>query len=363
MNANIFLGIGLHALGGIAAATCFVPQKGTARWSHQSFWILMCLFSWFIVPLVVGFITVPHLAKVISETPLAVLFNVTFLGACYGFGGMAFALAIRHIGFSLTYAMAIGISAVLGTIVPALIKETLLQDMRMEGGGIVYAGLAVAIIGVALCGCAGVFKENHLSRTSNNKANFDIRKGLFLVITAGLLSAVFGCSLEAGASMDVLANKYGAGIFQGNAKLIFATGGAFFTNLVWFSIVHTKEKTWGEYLCLSQGKRVLLKNFLLSVLAGILWYGQFFFYGVGHVYMGEFQFISWGIHMAMLIFFSFGIGLLFREWQGVCKKTLRTLFVGLLVLLASFGLITCGSYFGQQAKANSSVSGEAQRGH
>ncbi|MDD2598891.1 MAG: hypothetical protein PHO37_06680 [Kiritimatiellae bacterium] len=35
------------------------------------------------------------------------------------FDGMAFGVAIRHIGFSLTYAIAIGISAGFGTAVPA----------------------------------------------------------------------------------------------------------------------------------------------------------------------------------------------------------------------------------------------------
>ena len=65
--------------------------------------------------------------------------------------------------------------------------------------------------------------------------------------------------------------------------------------------------------------------------------------------MGEFQFISWGIHMAMLVFFSFGIGIILKEWKGTSAETLKTLSFGLLVLIGSFGLITYGSTLGQES--------------
>ena len=49
----------------------------------------------------------------------------------------------------------------------------------------------------------------------------------------------------------------------------------------------------------------------------------FFFYGLGHVRMGNFMFASWVIHMSMLIFFSYLVGLIMKEWKGVSKKTKR----------------------------------------
>ena len=36
--------------------------------------------------------------------------------ALYGFGGMSFGLAIKHVGYSLTYTISIGISAVVGML-------------------------------------------------------------------------------------------------------------------------------------------------------------------------------------------------------------------------------------------------------
>ncbi|WP_369409875.1 L-rhamnose/proton symporter RhaT [Wocania arenilitoris] len=40
------------------------------------------------------------------------------------------------------------------------------------------------------------------------------------------------------------------------------------------------------------GTKVWSQNLLLSILSGGLWYFQFFFYGLGHVRMGDFKFAS-----------------------------------------------------------------------
>lgn len=362
METNVFLGITLHALGGIAASTCFVPQKGTQRWPYQNFWLLMCLLSWIVMPVAVAYFTVPELGAVISETPPQTMINVTLLGAAYGFGGMAFGLAIRHIGFSLTYSIAIGISAVLGTVIPGIIHGNLIEGFSKAGGGIVLTGFVISLLGVALCGFAGALKEKELA---GSDSGFNLKKGLSLVLLAGVLSAVFGVSLSQGAPIDKIAEAHGAKHFQGNAKFIFAMGGAFITNLIWWSFVHFKNKTWKKYVTLPPSKTKsgsLTSHYFFAILAGVLWYLQFFFYGLGHVRMGDYQFISWGVHMAMLIFFSFGIGLILKEWKELSSKTISALFFGLLILLTSFGLITYGSYIGEQS-AKTSDSSNSQYDH
>ncbi|MCP5534858.1 MAG: rhamnose:proton symporter [Akkermansiaceae bacterium] len=351
MEANIFLGIALHAVGGIAAASCFVPQKGTSRWQFQNFWLLMCLAAWLIVPVIVASLTVPNLWGVIAGTEGKVLLKVTLLGAVYGFGGMAFGVAIRHIGYSLTYAVAIGISAVLGTILPLLQTGTLLQTFSVPGGSMIVTAGFMALGGIVLCGIAGKMKESQLA---GSEVHFNAKLGLTLVVLAGVLSAVFGLSLAAGEPMDKLATAHGAGQFAAGAKYIFAMGGALITNLVWWGVVHTRCGTWKDYKRLDTARNTrggggLASHYLFALFAGLLWYGQFFFYGLGHTRMGNYGFISWGVHMAMLIFFSFIIGLILKEWKGLKSSTLAMLAAGLTVLLTSFALIVYGSYQGEQA--------------
>lgn len=64
--------------------------------------------------------------------------------------------------------------------------------------------------------------------------------------------------------------------------------------------------------------------------------------------MGNYRFISWVLHMSMLIFFSFGIGMIMKEWKNVSKNTYTTLIIALLTLVVSFVVMTVGSYIGEQ---------------
>ena len=207
-------------------------------------------------------------------------------------------------------------------------------------------GMLLSMSGIAICGYAGYKKEHDLKIKDaiDSSSTFNIKKGLSLTIIAGLLSAVFGISLSVGEPIAEIARASGAGIFNGNAPLMLSTGGAFVTNLIWFGVLGIKNGTIHELSPVStRNKKTWTNNVLLSVLSGGLWYFQFFFYGLGHNNMGEFKFASWVIHMSMLIFFSFMVGVLMKEWKGVSRPTYLTLIIGLTVLIVSFIVMTIGS--------------------
>ena len=87
---NPILGTSIHALGGISASSCYVPFQKVIQWSWESYWLVQALFAWFIVPLVIGLLTIPDLTTVIRESPSDVKWIAFLLGAAYGFGGMSF---------------------------------------------------------------------------------------------------------------------------------------------------------------------------------------------------------------------------------------------------------------------------------
>lgn len=353
--ANPLIGTLIHAVGGVSASTCYVPYQKVKKWSWDTYWLLQASFAWFVFPFIIGFLTVPDLLSVFSDSPTEVLVNATLLGAIYGFGGMCFGFAIKHIGYSLTYTISIGISAILGTIVPLLMHGELVSKFNAPGGGIVFLGMFFALVGIVICGIAGYRKETDLKNNEETGAEpltFNMKKGLTLTLIAGVLSAVFGISLEVGAPVAAIAGEYGAGQFEGNANLILSTFGAFVTNLIWFGIAGVKNGTLKELINVKAiGAKIFSLNIVMSVLSGALWYGQFFFYGIGHVAMGSFKFASWVIHMSMLIFFSYIVGILMKEWSKVSKKTYATLIVALLVLVVSFIIMAYGTMLGEGATA------------
>lgn len=350
---NPIIGTGLHAVGGVSAASCYMPFEKVKSWSWGTFWIVQALFAWLIMPLVIGYFTIPNLFTVLTDAPSSAFRAAFILGAAYGFGGLSFGYAIRNIGYSLTYTISIGISAVLGTIVPLIISGRVVEHFTRAGGGIVLTGMVISVIGVALCGRAGFMKEkNFVKKEGKTSLHFNMKKGLTLTIIAGMLSAVWGISLEFGQPISDLAAKYGAGHFEGNAKLIVSSMGCLVTNLAWFIVATIKD---GSIKSLYQRKKVGSKrffgNYALSALAGSLWYTQFFFYGLGHVKMGNFMFASWVLHMSMLIFFSYIIGVIMKEWKNVYRKTYTTLIIALITLVMSFVIITVGTMKGEKEPA------------
>ena len=351
--SNPILGTGLHAIGGISAATCYLPNTQTRKWSWGTFWLVQSFFAWIIMPVLIGLLTIPGFFTILREAPSKPFWMAFFLGAAYGFGGMSFGKAINHIGYSLTYTLAIGISAVLGTIFPMLILGEIGTYFSKPGGGIVLTGMILSVLGVVLCGWSGFKKEKDLNSLAGEKTGFNMSVGLFLTIIAGVLSGVFNLSLEYGQPIADMAAQKGAVNFQGNAKMIISTSGCFVVNFIWFIVAGIRNGTLKEFLPGNDlSRQEIFRNWIWSSLAGTLWCLQFFFYGLGHVKMGNFQFASWVLHMSMLIFFSYIVGVLMKEWKSVKRETYLLLIIGLLTLIASFCITSYGSYIGEQIIIN-----------
>ena len=342
---EVFNGVLYHAVGASGAALCYTPQKGVKGWSWQTYWLAQAFICWLVMPLFVAWLTIPQLMDVLKEAPTASMQRSFLLGMAYGIGGTAFGIAIRYVGFSLTYAIAVGISCVLGTLLPPLVHGTLDDVIRSSGASFLIMGVAMGAVGIALCGVAGRNKERDIAANENNKTEFSLAKGLPLCLLAGILSALYGFSLDQGQPIAEVAAKYGAGHFQGNVIYIFSNTGAFVTTLLYCLYLHSKEKTFYQYGTANGNS--LTSNYLLSLLTGLLWYGQFFFYGLGHVRMGAYKFTSWAIHMIMLVLFSSVAGLVMKEWKQCSSKTLRWLIGALLVLVIAILLLTYGNYLGE----------------
>ena len=90
----------------------------------------------------------------------------------------------------------------------------------------------------------------------------------------------------------------------------------------------------------------LRSNYIYSIIAGITWFLQFMFYGMGTTFMGRFDFASWTLHMAFIILFSNIWGFSLGEWKGTSKRVRGIMILSLLVIVLSTVLIGIGTYLG-----------------
>src|SRR5690606_33654220 len=90
----------------------------------------------------------------------------------------------------------------------------------------------------------------------------------------------------------------------------------------------------------------LLRNYIFSAAAGVIWYLQFFFYSMGHTKMGEYEFSSWTLHMASIIIFSTLWGVVLHEWKGTSRRTHVLVALGLFILVGSTLIVGYGNSLG-----------------
>lgn len=345
MNANPFLGVLLHALGGLAAGSFYIPFKKVRKWSWETYWLVGGFFSWILAPWVVALAVCPDVLAVLSEAPRNSLFWSYFFGLMWGVGGLTFGLTMRYLGMSLGYALALGFCAAFGTIIPPVFNGELGGLAATLSGQITLAGVVVCLLGIAVCGSAGVSKERELSddQKKSTISEFNFVKGLWVAVFAGIMSACMAFAIAAGKPVAQLAAERGTpALWQNSPLFIVIFAGGFTTNFIWCAMLSARNRSARDYV--SSPGASLLVNYVFSALAGVTWYLQFMFYGMGTTQMGRYDFSSWTIHMAFIIVFSNVWGLILREWKGSSRRTLSLVVVGILVLVVSTLVVGLGNY-------------------
>lgn len=354
---NVILGVIFHFLGGFASGSFYIPFKKVKQWSWESYWIIGGLFSWLIVPPLAAWLTIPDFTEIIKQTDGTVLRNTYIMGLLWGIGGLTYGLGVRFLGMSLGNSVILGYCAAFGSLVPPIYynyteaegKVTFSQMLNSDGGKLVLLGVLVCLIGIFICGRAGMLKERELpeEQKKSSISEFSLVKGLIVATISGILSACFNFGIEAGSSMAQTANDIwvakhpgeGAFLYRNNVVYVVLLWGGLTTNFIWCMILNARNKSFGDY---TNSRTPLLRNYLFSALAGTTWFLQFFFYGMGESKMGNGA-SSWILHMAFIILIANVWGIVLKEWKGVSGKTKTTIIAGIITIIASVFLVGIGN--------------------
>jgi L-rhamnose-H+ transport protein len=208
-------------------------------------------------------------------------------------------------------------------------------------------------------GLAGFKKEQELGAGDYKVSDFNPRVGIPICLLAGVLSAVYSLAIGAGEPIAALASANGTNQFAFTANYLFSNPGAFTTTLFYAGWLSLKNKTTHQLVRTDDGTG-LIRNYLLAALTGLLWYTQFFFYGLGHDRMGTLGFSSWAIHMIILILLSCGFGVAIGEWKKCQASTKRLITFAVALLVIAVGFITYGNKVATDTPAPSAA---ATSGH
>lgn len=353
MTPNPLVGVLFHWLGGLASASFYVPYKRIRGWSWEIFWLTGGFFSWVIAPWLFASLQTNDLLSVLANTPTNILWWCYFWGAMWGLGGLAFGLTMRYLGLSLGMAVALGLTTVIGTMGPPIFHGTVATLGATNSGKIIFAGIAMVLVGIAIIAMAGKAKEKQLAANqANNKTGnhatdrgeFNLKKGILLAIFSGVMSSCFAFGLDAGEAIREASLLAGTSAsWKGLPVLCVILAGGFTTNLIWCSYLIWSNKSAQQFFKPLITQQSLRINYFFAALGGTLWYFQFFFYTLGESQMGKFGFSSWTLHMASIILFSTLWGFALSEWKGTTLKTKLMVWAGILVLVLSTVLIGWGN--------------------
>jgi L-rhamnose-H+ transport protein len=290
---------------------------------------------------------------------------------------------MRFLGLSLGMAVALGLCAAFGTLMPPIFSGVFMtQVLGTKSGQVILIGIFVCLLGISTAGLAGIYKERAMSPEQQKSAikEFDLKKGLAVATLSGVMSACFAYGLAAGTPIKALTLKHGTStLWQGLPVLVVVLIGGFTTNFIWCLALNIRNKTGDQYFVSDSRRYVapedetivetaidapsrelvehipvpkrengrpvpMLANYFFCALAGTTWYFQFFFYTMGETQMGRYGFSSWTLHMASIIIFSTLWGLGLKEWRGAGVPATRLLTIALVLLVGSTVIVGYGNY-------------------
>jgi L-rhamnose-H+ transport protein len=335
---NTIIGLLIIAAGSFGQSSSYVPIKKIKGWSWESFWLVQGIFAWLIFPLSGALLALPSGGNLFDLLSTGGAWKAVTFGILWGIGGLTFGLSMRYLGVALGQSIALGTCAAFGTIFPALLTG---KSLLSGDGLLLLAGVSVTLAGIAVIGYAGTLRSKNMSDEEKKAAikDFALTKGLLVALLAGLMSACFALGLQAGTPIKEAALLGGVNpLYAGLPVIFLVTLGGFLTNAGYCIRQNIKNKTGKEYF----SRKNLINNTLFCILAGLLWYSQFFGLESGKSFLTGSPVLlafSWSILMSLNVLFSNIWGIILKEWKGVGKSTAIVLIIGLTILISSIIIV------------------------
>lgn len=339
MTENLTLGLTLVLLGGICQGSFMLPMKYAETWRWENAWLIFSSTAYLILPWLVAFLTVPQLRNILAGTSNTTILQTLLFGLGWGLGALTFGLGVDRLGLALGFAIILGLTAAIGTLVPfwVLSSETLTSSQTR----FVLLGVILILIGVSLCSWAGKLKEVALkgetrSVSSSEPKSFAI--GLLFCILSGVLSPSGNLGFAFGSEISRVALEFGTSEFYAaNPLWAVITLPLFLCNASFCAYLLIRHKSAGRFLS-SPGY-----YYVLCASMGALWIAGMALYGSGANQLGPLgSSIGWAILMSSIVLVANIWGVITGEWKGSGSKPLRVMGVGAVVLIVAIFVIGLG---------------------
>lgn len=333
---DLTLGLVLVLLGGFCQGSFMLPMKYTPLWRWENGWLIFSATAYLILPWLVALLTVPELKRVLSETSTGTLVQTLLLGLGWGLGALTFGLGVDYLGLALGFAIILGLTAAIGTLVPALVLAP--QSLAGSQGTGLFIGMALILVGIPLCSWAGKLKEEALlgggrSVTGNEPRSYAL--GLLFCVLSGVLSPFGNLGFAFGSEITETALRFGTSEhYASNPLWAILTLPLFACNASFCFYLLIRHRSAGRFLTSPRS------YYLLAGSMGALWIAGMALYGSGANRLGPLgASAGWAILMSSMVVVANLWGVVTGEWKGSGKRPLRVMAYGVLLLIAAIFVI------------------------
>ncbi|HEX8985137.1 MAG TPA: L-rhamnose/proton symporter RhaT [Bryobacteraceae bacterium] len=317
-----------YALGsGICNGLFTAPMKIIPRWKWEHIWLVFIVTACLIMPAALVFSMTGDPRPVYAAAPAAAVRSALLFGFAWGFGAILFGLSVDSLGVSLANSLVIGLSSALGSVVPLIVQGVLKFEARQI---VLFAGVLVFVLGVALCGAAGRLREGvSSSRTIPARR---LRLGYAFSSGSGILSAIFNVGYSLALPIADTGVRAGLTHFEATNTIWMLMLGAGSIPNIWFcAYLMRKNRNAGLFSGPSPHR-----TWGLSMAMGLLWGGSIFLYGLATPQLGDIgPSIGWPLSLAAGLLVANLMGVLLGEWRHAPPASLRLMRFGIGALLAA----------------------------
>lgn len=343
--SDVSLGVLITLAAGLVNGSFAAPTKYTARWKWENIWAVWAVVALLIAPWLLAFLTIPDLLEFYRNTSIGFILLLVAFGLGVGVSQVFFGLALAAVGFSIGFAVTIGLSTALGSLVPLVLLHP--KAVQTAKGIAVIAGVALILIGTGCCGVASSKKSRDArlgtAARGEHLPGQMFGAGLLLCILAGALAPLLNIALALGSPIINRAAQLGVGpANQANVvwpPLLTAT---LVPYLAYCSYLWRKNKSLRLFALSGTGS-----YWLLGTIMGVLWTGSLALYGAGSTRMAAMgPVLGWPLFMSVIILSSNVWGFATGEWTGVRTKVVALMMVGIGFLIVGFVTVALAARLG-----------------
>jgi len=316
---------------GLLNGSFAVPLKTTRVWKFNHIWTLHSLLAMGVVPWIVAMAAIPRWSEILSRVQARGWMILIGWGVLFGIASLLYGIAVDLLGIALGFAIQLGLSIVLGALLPLLWAGAF--ELRSRGDWLFVLGLALMVVGVIFCAQAGGSK----GRTGTPGAK-RFRLGLVIALVGGVLAPTLNFGIQYGTAL--LSKSAESGLRRGFpveiylAWAVFLSAAAVVQSAYCFGRV-VREGSTGLF-----GAGLRTRDVLQVPVMSLVWIASVFVYGRSAFGLGALgNSFGWPVFVALIILTSNAWGVLLGEWKQATRSAFHRMLAGSAVLILAAFLI------------------------